>query len=105
MISTAFFVALLITCCICILLAMFANNNIVFSCLCGVVAAIIVVVMLVCIAIIDGGIQVWKTSELKSSLSTKCFYVGQEQKCGVFDIEIDEYRYVSDGNKLTVYAK
>lgn len=107
MIQTEIFVLLLIVCLITIPLAMFQDDDgIVFNgYLVGVIASIILIVGLGCIAVITGAIQVWKTSELHKSLSTKCFYVGHEQKCGVFDIEIDEYHYVSDGNKLTVYTK
>lgn len=106
MIPTGLFVVLFIACIIFILLALTASNNdIVFGCAFGLCAAILVTVMLGCVAVIDGKIQVWETDKLHSSMSTKCFQVGHEQKCGVFDITTDKYRYVSDGNKLTVYAK
>lgn len=106
MISPVFFVALLVVCFAFIILLLFANkNDVLFICLLGVGAAILLTVMCTCVTVIDGKIQIWETDKLHASMSTKCFDVEHEQKCGVFDISTDKYRYVSDGNKLTVYAK
>lgn len=106
MISPVFFVALLVVCFAFIILLLFANkNDVLFICLLGILAAILLTVMCTCAAVIDGRLQVWETDKLHAFMSTKCFHVGHEQKCGVFDITTDGYRYVSDGNKLTVYAK
>lgn len=53
-------------------------------------------------------IQIWDTHKLNELLDkkhVKCFDVDGELKCGEFTVDTDRYRYVSDGNKLTVYAK
>lgn len=106
MISSGFFVSVLIICFIGIILSMFAHkSDVICGCVIGIIAANMLDVVIGCIAVIDGKIQVWETDTLRASMTTKCFQVGHEQKCGVFDISTDEYRYVSDGNKLTVYAK
>ena len=58
--------------------------------------------------VFTGEIQIWDTRKLNELLDkkhVKCFDVNGELKCGEFTVDTDKYRYVSDGNKLTVYAK
>lgn len=58
--------------------------------------------------VFTGEVQIWDTDKLNELLDkkhVKCFDVDGKLKCGEFTIDTDKYRYVSDGNKLTVYAK
>lgn len=64
--------------------------------------------IVISIDVFTGEIQIWDTDKLNELLDkkhVKCFDVNGALKCGEFTVDTDKYRYVSDGNKLTVYAK
>lgn len=64
--------------------------------------------IVISIDVFTGNIQICETrrlNELLDKKQIKCFDVDGELTCGEFTVDTDKYRYVSDGNKLTVYAK
>ena len=66
----------------------------------------------VCLCIIDGSAQLWKTSELEKLTKAKpephCYIFGGNKLCGEFIYEDKYFRYISnnkDGNTITIENK
>lgn len=111
MITSSIFVALVISAIVSIILLaigyIFDQDDITYV---GILFGLVVysIGIVISIDIFTDRIQIWDTQKLNELLDKKqikCFDVDGELKCGEFTVDTDRYRYVSDGNKLTVYAK